>query len=83
MEDNMEVMNNEQVGQVNDEEKRSGLGTGAAMLIGGALALGITAGVKAIKNKIVDLKSRKKTYVDVNADAVVDCDSIEDDYEEE
>lgn len=62
MEDNMEVMNE----GMETEEARSGLGTGFAMLIGGAIALGAVAGVKAIKNKIVDLKSKKKVYADLD-----------------
>ena len=65
MEENMEVMNDE---QVNVDEKKSGLGTGLAMLIGGALALGVTAGVKAIKNKIVDRKSSKRKYHGLTAE---------------
>lgn len=74
MEDNMnvEVMNEE----METEEARSGLGTGFAMLIGGAIALGAVAGVKAIKNKIVDLKSKKKVYAELDQNDDFEEDTI-------
>ena len=59
-----------------EEESRSGLNTGLAMLIGGALALGAGVAVKKVVKIVKNRKAAKKLVT------VDDIDEIDDDFED-
>ena len=78
----MEERENEVMEEMNvielpeEEESRSGLNTGLAMLIGGALALGAGVAVKKVVNIVKNRKAAKKLVT------VDDIDEIDDDFED-
>ncbi len=58
-----ELMTMEEVEIMDDvvvAEEKSGIGTGAAMLIGAGLTLAVTAGVKLVKKGIKAIKAKKE-----------------------
>ncbi len=60
--ENNEIMMNEEFEVMDDvvvAEEKSGLGTGAAMLIGAALTVAVGAGVKLVKKGIAAYKAKK------------------------
>lgn len=65
MENYDEIMNDEEM--VQDEypetEERSGLGTGAGMLIGAGLTLAVTAAVKLGKKAYTKIKAKKEVHM--------------------
>lgn len=75
---NTEIVNEDDV----TKTENSGIGTGVAMLVGGALALGVAAGVKAIKTKLAKRKQAKNAYVDVDPDNRFDEDNCDSEIEE-
>ena len=79
--ENNELMTMEET-EIMDEvvvaEEKSGIGTGAAMLIGAGLTLAVTAGVKLVKKGIKAIKAKKEAKK-----AAEDYVEIEDDVAEE
>lgn len=64
-----------------DEEESSGMGTGAAMVLGGGITLGIIAAVKLIQKHRAKKKCKEETEKDDDG-AVIDADYEEVDEEE-
>lgn len=61
--ENNELMNVEEIEVMDDvvvAEEKSGIGTGAAMLIGAGLTLAVSAGVKLVKKGIAAYKAKKE-----------------------
>ena len=77
--ENNELMNVEEVEVMDDvvvTEEKSGIGTGLAMIIGAAVALAASAGVKAAKKGIAKLKA-KRAAKKSEGEAQVEDDDIE------
>lgn len=79
--ENNELMNVEDIEVMDDyveTEKKSGIGTGGAMLIGAGLVLAVSAGIKLAKKGIAAIKA-KKDAKKADEESAIEEDFIEED----
>lgn len=63
--ENNEIMNYEDIEMMDDAvmaEEKTGIGTGAAMLIGAGLTLAVSGAVKLVKKGIAAYKAKKELH---------------------